>query len=75
MTTTGTHDGGMDVTDEIKEIGSREFQINYQRITEPVKVVALNAAEHRVIGYFFPGRVDPRVAAGEWPRHEDEQHD
>lgn len=45
----------------MKEIGSREFQLTYQRLKEPVKVVALGSTV-RVIGYFYPGPIDPKLA-------------
>ena len=42
----------------MREMGSREFQLNYQRLDEPVKVVAMTTSK-RVIGYFYPGDVPP----------------
>ena len=39
----------------MREMGSREFQLNYQRVDEPEKVTA----GKRVIGYFYPGDVPP----------------
>lgn len=39
-------------------MGSREFQLNYQRLSEPVKVVAASSSR-RIIGYFYPGDVPP----------------
>jgi len=59
------------LTDEIRDIGSREFQVTYPKIKDPVRVVARNETEPRVIGFFFPGPLDPRIQTGEWPRHEE----
>lgn len=42
----------------MREMGSREFQLNYQRLSEPVKVVAMTSSK-RIIGYFYPGDVPP----------------
>ncbi len=42
----------------MKEIGSREFQISYQKLKEPVKVVAKSGPQ-KTIGYFYPGELPP----------------
>lgn len=44
----------------MKDMGSREFQLNYQRLTEPVRVISKSVGG-RVIGFFYPGEVDPKV--------------
>ena len=43
---------------EYKEVGSREFQLTYQKLTEPVVVVSRSGGS-RTIGYFYPGDTPP----------------
>lgn len=44
----------------MKIVGSREFQLTYQRLKEPVRVVAKRGSKvERVIGHFFPGEKSP----------------
>ena len=40
-------------------MGSREFQLNYQRLDEPVQVVRKGSGGGRPIGYFYPGANPP----------------
>jgi hypothetical protein len=46
----------------MKVVGSREFQLTYQKVREPVRVVALRTS--RVIGHFYPGPIDTFRGAG-----------
>lgn len=42
----------------MKDIGSRDFQLTYQKLEEPVRVISKTSAD-RVIGYFYPGSEPP----------------
>ena len=48
----------------MKEIGSREFQLTYQRLTEPVKVITRSGAA-KTLGFFYPGDVPPALGQQE----------
>jgi hypothetical protein len=60
----------------VKQVGSREFQLTYQRAKEPLKVVALRTS--KIIGYFYPVRdlEPPCTECGiEQRHHEGMTHD
>lgn len=42
----------------MKTLGSRQFQLTYQKLTEPVRVVSLSSGD-KTIGFFYPGDVPP----------------
>lgn len=42
----------------MKTLGSRQFQLTYQKLTEPVRVVSLSSGD-KTIGYFYPGDTPP----------------
>ncbi len=56
----------------MRDMGSREFQLVYQQLTEPVRVIRDTVGlgvrpgrRSRTIGYFYPGDVPPTMGAQE----------
>ena len=48
----------------MKSIGSRDFQLTYQKLEEPVKVIS-RSSNNKIIGYFYPGATPPVFAVTE----------